>query len=76
MSTIKTTLINVKVNNVNGRLTSISPITLKNQIKETRKLADLKDVSVVDLSAGATLVYNETNQLYEVEQINLDGGTY
>ncbi len=73
-----------KITNNNGRLSSAAPITLKNQIQEIRSIEDIFDVSEVDVSAGATLVYNPENDKYEVrklqsedfEALNLDGGTF
>lgn len=73
-----------KITNNNGRLSSAAPITLKNQIQEIRSIEDILDVAEVDVSAGATLVYNPENDKYEVrklqtedfETLNLDGGSF
>lgn len=73
-----------KITNNNGRLSSAAPITLKNQIQEIRSIEDILDVAEVDVSAGATLVYNSENDKYEVrklqtedfETLNLDGGSF
>ena len=67
-----------KINNNNGRLSSATPSTLKNQFQEIRSLEDILDVAEVDVTNGATLVYNSENDKYEVKQlqIDLDGGSF
>ena len=73
-----------KITNNSGRLSSAAPITLKNQIQEIRSIEDIFDVSEVNVSAGATLVYNPENDKYEVRplqnedigSLTLDGGTF
>lgn len=73
-----------KITNNNGRLSSTAPITLKNQIQEIRSIEDIKDVSEISVTAGATLVYNSENDKYEVRKLNtedfgsldLDGGSF
>lgn len=79
-----TTRLVAKITNNSGRLSSAAPVTLKNQIQEIRSIEDIFDVSEVEVTAGATLVYNPTNDKYEVrplqsedfETFNLDGGTF
>lgn len=68
----------VTVKNNNGQLSNISPISLKNQIQDQvfNSIEDLPDVAEVSVTDGATLVYNANNDLYEVKQINLDGGEF
>lgn len=75
----------VKVNNTGGVLTAQSPITLKNQISEINSIEDIRDVSEIDVTDGATIVYNASNDKYEIKHIqieqvegiiNLDGGTF
>jgi hypothetical protein len=71
-----------KITNNNGRLSSAAPITLKNQIQEIRSIEDIADVSEVDVTNGATLVYNSENDKYEVRQLQIedlgaiDGGSF
>ena len=71
-----------KITNNAGRLSSAAPITLKNQIQEIRSIEDIADVSEVDVTDGATLVYNSQNDKYEVRQLQLgdlgaiDGGSF
>ena len=71
-----------KITNNNGRLSSAAPITLKNQIQEIRSIEDIADVSEVDVSDGATLVYNSETDKYEVRQLQIedlgaiDGGSF
>ena len=75
----------VKVNNTGGVLTAQSPITLKNQINEINSIEDIRDVNEIDVTDGATIVYNASNDKYEIKHIqieqvegiiNLDGGTF
>lgn len=73
-----------KITNTSGRLSTAAPVTLKNQIQEIRSIEDIFDVSEVNVSAGATLVYNPENDKYEVrplqnediDSLTLDGGTF
>ena len=71
-----------KITNNNGRLSSAAPITLKNQIQEIRSIEDIADVSEVDVTDGATIVYNSQNDKYEVRQLQIedlgaiDGGSF
>ena len=72
-----------KITNNNGRLSSVAPITLKNQIQEIRSIEDILDVEEVDVTNGATLIYNSQNDKYEVRQLeigdlnlDLDGGSF
>jgi hypothetical protein len=81
MSTTTTRLV-AKITNNNGRLSSAAPITLKNQIQEIRSIEDFADVAEVDVTDGATLVYNSQNDKYEVRQLQIedlgaiDGGSF
>ena len=77
-----TTRLIAKITNNAGRLSSAAPITLKNQIQEIRSIEDILDVAEVDVSNGATLVYNSQNDKYEVKQLQIgdlgaiDGGSF
>lgn len=76
----------LKVKANGGILQTQTPITLKNQITEIRSIEDIFDVAEVDVTSGATLVYNATNDKYEVKKLgiadidtgtlNLDGGEF
>jgi hypothetical protein len=63
-------------------LASSKPVTLKNQISEIRSIEDFGDVNEVNVVTGATLVYNATNDKYEVRPLeieelgSIDGGTF
>lgn len=81
----KTTTQSLKVKTNGGVLQTQTPITLKNQISEIRSIEDIADVYEIDVTAGSTLVYNPTNDKYEVRKldagdlsgtINLDGGEF
>lgn len=81
----RTTQHNVKIQNNGGVLQSTTPITLKNQVTEIRSIEDLGDVAEIEVTSGATLVYNAQNDKYEVKKItqgdisgnfNLDGGEF
>ena len=77
-----TTHLVAKVKNINGRLSAAAPVTLKNQIQEIRSIEDIADVAEVNVAHGATLVYNSSNDKYEVRPIDIeefgaiDGGTF
>lgn len=81
---VGTTRLVAKITNNSGRLSTAAPVTLKNQIQEIRSIEDIFDVSEVNVSAGATLVYNPENDKYEVrplqnediDSLTLDGGTF
>jgi hypothetical protein len=62
----------VTVNNLGGILTGISPITLKNQVVEITSLESIANVQDVEKITGATLVYNESDQAYEVKPLDFD----
>ena len=80
----RNTVLNVKLTNTGGSLQSSTPVTLKNQATEIKSIEDIRDVSEVEVVAGATLVYNSQNDKYEVRKINsedfgtinLDGGDF
>jgi hypothetical protein len=80
----RNTVLNVKLTNSGGSLQSSTPITLKNQVSEIKSIEDIRDVSEIEVVAGATLVYNSENDKYEVRKItsedigtiNLDGGSF
>lgn len=73
----------VRVNNNNGSLNSTAPVVLKNQITQLRSIEDIADVTEINVTDGATLVYNAALDKYEVklidytqQEINLDGGSF
>lgn len=80
----RNTVLNVKLTNSGGSIQSSTPITLKNQVSEIKSIEDIRDVSEIEVVAGATLVYNSENDKYEVRKItsddigaiNLDGGSF
>lgn len=81
----RTTTQNIKVHTTGGLLQTSTPITLKNQVNEISSIEDIRDVAEVDVSTGATLIYNSANDKYEVRKlqaedisgnINLDGGEF
>ena len=63
-------------------LAASKPVTLKNQISEIRSIEDFGDVDEVNVVTGATLVYNATNDKYEVRPLEIedlgaiDGGSF
>ena len=73
----------VKVNNIGGTLTSSSPITLKNQVVEITSIENIADVDEINVTDGATLIYNSSTDKYEIKPLNfndlsgdIDGGTF
>lgn len=80
-------LLNVKVSNLGGSLSSPGPITLKNQISEINSIEHISDVDEINVTNGATLIYNSTTDKYEIKllefsnivgenNLQLDGGTF
>lgn len=79
-----TTRIKVKVENKGGILTPTNKqITLKNTLNELKSIMDIGDVDEPQLVDGATLVWNEITQKFEVKlldigdvEVDVDGGTF
>lgn len=69
------TTINAKVTNNSGVLNPVS-VTLRNQIQEIRSIEDIADVAEINVTNGATLVYNSTTDKYDVKILDLDGGSF
>ena len=72
----KITGVQAKVTNNAGVLSTVAPLTLKNQIQEIRSIEDIGDVDEIDVATGSTLVYNSTTDKYEIKMLDLDGGTF
>ena len=77
------TRITARINKTDGRLSSIAPVTLRNQQLETIEIDDLNNVIVSELADNATLVYNANTNLFEIKQLaidiatqQLDGGSF
>jgi hypothetical protein len=70
----KETKIVAKITNLNGHLTTTSPLTIKNQLREYQinSIEDLPDVSEVSVVNGATIVRNASTGLYEVKPLSAD----
>jgi hypothetical protein len=73
----------VKLNNNAGILSSTGSITLKNQPNVLTTIQDIPDVDEVDVTTGATLVYNSVTDKYEIKLLSftdvngpLDCGTF
>lgn len=75
----------ITVSNKGGRIQPATTATVKNQIQEVRSIEDLADVSEVAIETGATLIYNSSNDKYEIRklaaeditgEIDLDGGEF
>lgn len=79
---IQNTNMVARVTTSGDSLAASKPVTLKNQINEIRSIEDFGDVEEVNVVTGATLVYNATNDKYEVRPLeiedlgNIDGGTF
>lgn len=77
-----TTRLVARITNNDGRLSATKPVTLKNQIQEIRSIEDITDVAELNVTDGATLVYNSSNDKYEVRPLDIadlgaiDGGTF
>ena len=78
----RTTSLVAKVTVDQDRLSTTTPITLKNQVQEIRSIEDIADVDEINVVTGATLIYNSTNDKYEVRPLDIqelgaiDGGTF
>lgn len=72
----RVTGVQAKVTNNAGVLSTVAPLTLKNQIQEIRSIEDIGDVDEIDVTTGSTLVYNSTTDKYEIKMLDLDGGTF
>lgn len=71
------TRITARINSSGGRLSSSTPISLRNQQLELRNVDDLSNVVAANLVSGATLVYNANTNLFEIKPIaELDGGSF
>ena len=75
----------VTVNNLGNVLTGVSPFTLKNQITEITSIEQIADVDEINVTTGATLIYNSSTDKYEIKPlqftdisgaVDLDGGTF
>ena len=76
----------IKVTTTNsGSMQASTPFSLKNQISEINSIEDIADVTEIDVTAGATLIYNAENDKYEIRKLqssdisgtlNLDGGEF
>ena len=75
----------IKINNLGGSLTPVSPVTLKNQIAEINSIEHIADVDEIDVTTGATLIYNSSTDKYEIKPlqfsdisgtVDLDGGIF
>lgn len=68
-----TTRYEIEVDQVDGRLVNDTPITIKNGINDVVpvRLTQLIDVDISDLADGATLIYNDTTEFFEVRILNL-----
>jgi hypothetical protein len=75
--------VQAKVINNAGVLSTVAPLTLKNQVQEIRSIEDISDVDEIDVITGSTLVYNSNTDKYEIKLLSLenvagalDGGTF
>jgi hypothetical protein len=60
-----------------GAIKTNDAIVLDNVINNVRRLDTLSDViEGAGAANNATLVYNSDTDKYEVQQLNLDGGTF
>lgn len=79
---IQNTNMVARVTTSGDSLAASKPVTLKNQINEIRSIEDFGDVDEVNVVTGATLVYNATNDKYEVRPLEIedlgaiDGGSF
>ena len=81
----RSTTQNVRVNNTGSGLLTPTSITLKNQIAEIKSIEDFPDVEEVNVTSGATLIYNSSNDKYQIRllqssdiqgELDIDGGEF
>jgi len=74
--------IRVTANTTGETIQSSTPVTIKNTLNlngaaNTGRLDKLADVSEPAIPTdGATLVYNSNTDIYEVKELDLDGGSF
>lgn len=68
----QTTRQKVKVTNSGGTLVTSAPITLKNQSVDIRSIEDIRDVDEINVTSGATLIYNSSTDKYEIKPLTFD----
>jgi hypothetical protein len=74
--------VRVSANTVGETIQSSTPVTLKNTLNlsgagSSGRLDRLADVSEPPIPTdGATLVYNSNTDIYEVKELDLDGGSF
>jgi hypothetical protein len=74
--------IRVTANTTGETIQSSTPVTLKNTLNlnasgSSSRLDALADVLEPDIPTdGATLVYNSNTDIYEVKELDLDGGSF
>lgn len=72
--------VRVSANTVGETIQSSTPVTLKNTLNlsgASGRLDTLADVSEPPIPTdGATLVYNSNTDIYEVKELDLDGGSF
>jgi len=69
--------IGVKLNSNTGSIQSTTPVTIQTQNASgaSNRLDRLNDVNATTETHGATLVYNEANDTYEVKKLDLSNVT-
>lgn len=76
-SVIRTNGTEIRVSLDGGIVRPRESVVLKNVVNDVRRLDTLQDVIEGSGAANnATLVYNSDSDKYEVQQLNLDGGTF
>lgn len=71
----------IKVNLQNQVISASAPISLRSTASDFNAIDKLTDVSLTERTDGSTLVYNASNDKYEVKPLaaalpSLDGGTF
>ena len=71
--------VRVKLNQVDGRLQTTAPLSLRNAARDSAFLDNLEsitNVTVVNRVDGSGLQYNSETQNYEIKLMTLDGGNF
>lgn len=71
--------VRVKLNQVDGRLQTTAPLSLRNAVRDSaflENLENIQNVTVVNRVDGSGLQYNSETQNYEIKLMTLDGGNF
>lgn len=71
--------VKVKLNQVDGRLQTHSPLSLRNAVRDNaflQNIEDIENVIILNRVDGSGLQFNSETQNYEIKLMSLDGGHF